>query len=86
MVVQEAGERIVDLLSIGVEFERDQEGTFQLAQEGGHSSRRILHAKDATGKEIERALTTAAQKHERIVMRPNTLAIDLIQRLSLIHI
>lgn len=80
MVVQEAGERIVDLLSIGVEFERDKEGTFQLAQEGGHSSRRILHAKDATGREIERALTTAAQKHERITMRPNTLAIDLIQR------
>ena len=64
MVVEEAGERIMDLLSIGVEFERNQSGEFQLAQEGGHSSRRILHAKDATGKEIERALTTAAQEHQ----------------------
>ena len=80
MVVEEAGERIKDLLNIGVQFEKNQEGEFQLAQEGGHSSRRILHAKDATGKEIERALTTAAQNHNRIVMRPNTLAIDLIQR------
>ena len=80
MVVEEAGERIRDLLSIGVEFERNQAGDFQLAQEGGHSSRRILHAKDATGKEIERALTTAAQEHPKIIMRPNTLAIDLIQR------
>ncbi|MAR47180.1 MAG: L-aspartate oxidase [Euryarchaeota archaeon] len=80
MVVEEAGERIRDLLSIGVVFERNQNGAFQLAQEGGHSSRRILHAKDATGKEIERALTTAAREHERIMMRPNTLAIDLIQR------
>ena len=80
MVVEEAGERIEDLLSIGVEFERDDEGAFQLAQEGGHTSRRILHAKDATGKEIERALTTAARNHRRIIMRPNTLAIDLIQR------
>ena len=80
LVVEEAGERIDDLLSIGVEFERNAEGEFQLAQEGGHSSRRILHAKDATGKEIERALTTAAQHHHRIKMRPNTLAIDLIQR------
>jgi len=80
MVVEEAGERIMDLLSIGVEFERNQEGRFELAQEGGHSSRRILHAKDATGREIERALTTAARTHENIKMRPNTLAIDLIQR------
>ena len=65
MVVEEAGERIRDLLSIGVEFERNQSGEFQLAQEGGHSSRRILHAKDATGREIERALTTAAQEHPK---------------------
>ena len=79
MVVEEAGERIMDLLSIGVEFERNKQGEFQLT-EGGHSSRRILHAKDATGKEIERALTTAAQEHQHITMRPNTLAIDLIQR------
>ena len=80
MVVEEAGERIHDLLSIGVEFERGKDGHFQLAKEGGHSSRRILHAKDATGKEIERALTTAAAAHDRIKLRPNTLAIDLIQR------
>ena len=80
MVVEEAGERILDLLSICVEFERNKDGAFELAQEGGHSSRRILHAKDATGREIERALTTAARDHERIIMRPNTLAIDLIQR------
>ncbi len=80
LVVEEAGGRIRDLLSIGVEFEKNQKGEFQLAQEGGHSSRRILHAKDATGKEIERALTSAAQEHQRITMRPNTLAIDLIQR------
>ena len=64
MVVEEAGERILDLLSIGVEFERNKDGAFQLAQEGGHSSRRILHAKDATGREIERALTTAAREHD----------------------
>ena len=72
MVVEEAGERIMDLLSIGVEFERNKQGEFQLAQEGGHSSRRILHAKDATGKEIERALTTAAQEHQNITKRVTT--------------
>ena len=80
MVVEEAGGRIQDLLEIGVQFEKTTQGEFQLAQEGGHSSRRILHAKDATGREIERALNDAAQRHSKISMKPNTLAVDLIQR------
>ncbi|MCH1443086.1 MAG: FAD-dependent oxidoreductase, partial [Candidatus Poseidoniaceae archaeon] len=80
MVVEEAGGRIQDLLEIGVQFEKTTKGEFQLAQEGGHSSRRILHAKDATGREIERALNDAAQRHPNIFMKPNTLAIDLIQK------
>ena len=57
-VVKEAGDRIRDLLSIGVDFEKDGE-EFHLVKEGGHSARRILHAKDATGAEIERALNSA---------------------------
>lgn len=80
MVVEEAGGRIQDLLEIGVNFEKTTDGEFQLAQEGGHSSRRILHAKDATGREIERALNDAARRHPNISLKPNTLAIDLIQR------
>ena len=56
-IIGEAGERIQDLLSIGVQFETDEDGSFNLVKEGGHSTRRILHAKDATGKEIERALS-----------------------------
>ncbi len=79
LVVEEAGDRIRDLLSIGVEFEKEGED-FHLVQEGGHSARRILHAKDATGAEIERALTNAVTLDERITMRPNTLGVDLIQR------
>ena len=77
-VVEEAGDRIRDLLSIGVDFEK--EGTeFHLVQEGGHSKRRILHAKDATGAEIERALTQAVASSENITLRPHTLGVDLIQ-------
>ena len=44
------------------------------------TERRILHAKDATGREIERALTEAAKNHNNISLMRNTLAIDLIQR------
>ncbi len=78
-IIGEAGERIQDLLSIGVQFETDEDGSFNLVKEGGHSTRRILHAKDATGKEIERALSESAANHEHITIKPNTLAIDLIQ-------
>jgi L-aspartate oxidase len=79
-IIAEAGERIQDLIRLGVEFEKDPHGAFSMAQEGGHSAKRILHAKDATGREIERALSAYATQHERIHLRPNTLAIDLIQR------
>lgn len=79
-IIGEAGERIMDLIRIGVEFEREEDGTYSLIREGGHSSKRILHAKDATGREIERALTDYARHHSNISLKPNTLAIDLIQR------
>lgn len=78
-VIEESGARIHDLLNIGVQFETDSEGKFHFVKEGGHSERRILHAKDATGKEIERALNDAASSHSNITLKPNTLAMDLIQ-------
>lgn len=78
-VVEDAGDRIRDLLSIGVDFEKEGEN-FHLVKEGGHSTRRILHAKDATGAEIERALTDAVAASENISVRPHTLGVDLIQR------
>ena len=78
-VVKEAGDRIRDLLSVGVEFEKEGDD-FHYVKEGGHTSRRILHAKDATGAEIERALNQAVSDSGNISMRPHTLGVDLIQR------
>jgi L-aspartate oxidase len=78
-VIRSASDCINELLKIGVRFEKNETGEFSLAKEGGHSSRRIFHSKDATGKEIERALSHAAKNHENISLRPNMLAIDLIQ-------
>jgi len=51
---------------------------FALAQEGGHSRRRILHAKDATGREIERALLRALAEAPEIQVFENHMAVDLI--------
>ena len=44
-VIERAADCINQLVSIGVEFEKDNQGDFKLAKEGGHSERRILHAK-----------------------------------------
>ena len=79
-VIEGAAECIFELVNIGVQFEKNQQGEFKLAKEGGHTERRILHAKDATGREIERALSEAAKNHDNISLMRNTLAIDLIQR------
>ena len=56
MVVQEAPERIKDLIDLGVSFDKKQDGTYDLAKEGGHSEYRILHSKDKTGEIIQNAL------------------------------
>ena len=77
MVVKEAASRIDDLISSGVQFDSDDMG-FDLAIEGGHSSRRILHAKDATGAEIERALIVEARASPNLEMLESHMAVDII--------
>ncbi len=85
-VVQEAPERIRELIDWGVEFSKSQApGTFpyDLGREGGHSTRRILHAKDSTGREIERALSARAYGSGNIHIYENCIAVDLITRSKL---
>jgi len=77
MVVNEAAERIGDLIGAGVNFQHDEDG-YDMAREGGHSSDRILHAKDATGAEIERALIAEARASPRLELLESHMAIDLI--------
>jgi L-aspartate oxidase len=76
VTVREGPERIRWLRGLGVEF--DREGTdLHLTREGGHSRRRIVHAKDTTGREVERALVAAcAARGIRLV--ENAVAVDLL--------
>ena len=78
IVASEAAYRIADLIAEGVEFDRDQEGDYDLAMEGGHQRRRILHTRDATGAEIERALIQGCRSESRITIHEDCLALDLI--------
>jgi len=81
-IVTEGPARIKELMEIGVHFdEREAEsGEFELdlGREGGHSKRRILHARDATGREIEQSLLRAAQASPNVELLENHTAVDLI--------
>jgi len=79
-VVQEGPARVAELIELGVRFTEREEGGGgpDLGKEGGHTKRRVLHAGDITGKELERALLSAVRSHPRITVRENMVAIDLI--------
>jgi len=80
-IIKEGPERIKELVSWGARFtmSENREGVeFDLGIEGGHSSRRIVHASDITGREIERALLSAADKNPNISFYEKHIAIDLI--------
>ena len=83
-IVEEGPARIQELIELGMKFsEREapsEDGgkELDLGREGGHSKRRILHAKDVTGREIERALLNAISKQPNIEIFENHIAIDLI--------
>ena len=76
-IVHEGAAAIRDLTSYGVSFDRGN-GHFELGKEGGHSHRRILHAKDTTGREIARALIETARKTPNLILLENHFVIDLI--------
>ncbi|HAS93279.1 MAG TPA: L-aspartate oxidase, partial [Cyanobacteria bacterium UBA10660] len=78
--ISENSDKVVkDLLTFGVEFDRDENGNFTLTKEAAHSVNRILHSGgDATGREIEIALCEAVKKNKNIKIYENTLAVELL--------
>ena len=81
LVVRDAPARIKELIGWGVRFtRRDGKQEYDLGREGGHSRRRIFHAKDLTGREVERALLARARANRRIRLYEHHVAINLITR------
>ena len=80
--VDNAKESMQWLIDTGVEFDTEvnaqEETQYHLTREGGHSHRRILHAADATGREIEESLLEAVKKHPNIILMEGFNAIDII--------
>ncbi len=76
-VISHGTEIIEELIDIGTRFDR-KNGELHLTREGGHSSRRIAHAKDATGRAISEALLAQVAPHANIQRLEQHTAIDLI--------
>lgn len=83
MVVSEAPERIRELIEMGVEFDRKDDGSLEMAMEGGHTEHRILHHKDSTGAEVQRVLISKVREHKNIEIYENHFAIDLLTQHNL---
>lgn len=78
IVVKEGVQRIAELIEWGANFDKEPDGDYKLGKEGGHSEYRILHHKDITGKEMERALLEAVAKQKNIEIINHVFAIDII--------
>jgi len=77
-VVREAPGQIKELISWGVDFDKKENGDFDLHREGGHSEFRILHHKDNTGAEIQDSLICALKSHPNITVFEKHFAIEII--------
>jgi L-aspartate oxidase len=77
-VIVEGPKRINELMNWGAQFDRNKDGSFDLGKEGGHSEHRILHSKDSTGNEIQKALINQVKKHPNISILNNHFAVDII--------
>ncbi len=78
LVIREGRERVNELISWGTRFDKDNEGDYKLGKEGGHSEFRVLHHKDITGWEIERALLEKIHQTKNIEISQHHFVIDLL--------
>ncbi len=78
IVVTEGPQRVMELIEMGTNFDKNSAGEYDLAKEGGHGEHRILHHKDNTGFEIERALLHEVKQHKNIHILDEYFAIDIL--------
>jgi L-aspartate oxidase len=78
MVITEGPKRLKELIEWGAKFDKSPIGKFDLGKEGGHSENRVVHHKDQTGKEIERAILDQVHQKKNITVLDHHFAIDLI--------
>ncbi len=86
IVVEEGPDRVREIIEWGARFDREKNGKeYNLGMEGGHSEHRILHYKDLTGWELQRALMEKADEMENMEVLEHYFAIDLLTQHHLGH-
>jgi len=78
IVVEEGPVRVQDIIDWGARFDKEEDGSYNLGMEGGHSAHRILHYKDITGREIQRSLIEKAASFSNIKTLEHYFALDLM--------
>ncbi len=78
LVVRQGPERIAELINLGAHFDTNKDSGFDLGREGGHSRRRVIHAQDMTGAEVERILADKVLAHPNIQVLEDHMGVNLI--------
>ena len=78
VLVKEASRRIEELIDLGLKFDAKEDGSFDLAREGGHSHHRILHVADETGRKVQETLIKRVKSHPNIHIYEHHMAVELI--------
>jgi len=78
IVIKEGPHRVRELIEWGARFDKEQDGDYKLGKEGGHSEFRIIHHKDITGWEMERALLETVSQQKNIEIIKHCFVVDII--------
>jgi L-aspartate oxidase len=78
IVVKDGPDRVRELIEWGARFDKEEDGDYKLGKEGGHSEFRIIHHKDITGREMERALLEAVARQKNITVIKHCYVIDIL--------
>lgn len=78
IVVKEGPQRVNEIIQWGANFDKEKSGDYKLGKEGGHSEFRILHHKDITGREMERALLNAVSKMKNVEIIKHCFVVDIL--------
>ena len=80
IMIRSSQDVVKDLVEIGVDFEREPDGSFSFTREGAHSDKRILYHEDITGKEITGKILAEARKRKNIEIIEHTMLVDFVEK------